>query len=93
MSTRHLLSSLSLLLSQAQALFARQEALHTARFAMPHELIPSMLNNASSRFNGQSLRSVADRYPSGHEPVEEHGSPHSLLNQSEQLPGHTPYRG
>lgn len=40
MSAKHLLYRLSLLLSQTQALFARQEALYTARFALPHELSP-----------------------------------------------------
>src|SRR5512146_231685 len=54
---------------------------------------PSMLNSRSHKLNEQMVPSVADRSPSGSEPVVELGSPRSLLTQPEQLPGHTPYLG
>jgi len=57
MSAKHFLSRLSLLLSQAQTLFAHQEALHTARFALPHELSPLLaptLDHPASLLLGES---------------------------------------
>jgi hypothetical protein len=52
-----------------------------------------MLNSRSYKINDQLVPSVADRYASGSEPVDELGSPRSFLTQPEQLPGHTPYLG
>src|SRR5512144_237207 len=52
---------------------------------------PSMLNSRGYKIKDQIVPSVADRYPSGSEPVGERGSPHSFLTQPEQLPGQNPY--